>query len=126
VSSNDAAEVTGEDRADARLIWDFHQLPHEVRPCSAASVVSEVLQNAGIEVTSLLLISMPYLRGTGGMRYLDDQVFTQRHITDHAFRPPSPAEHLWKEATQISALWALARYGPSIVQAALDDLRATA
>jgi hypothetical protein len=67
-----------------------------------------------------------YLCGTGGMRYLDDQVFAQRHITVLAFRPPSPAGHLWSEATQISALRALARYGPSIVQAALDDLRATA
>ena len=66
-----------------------------------------------------------YLCGTGGMRYLDDRVFTQRHITVRTFRPPSPAGHLWSEATKISALWALARYGPAGVGAALDDLRAT-
>ena len=66
-----------------------------------------------------------YLCGTGGMRYLDDRAFTQRHITVHAFRPPSTTGHLWSEATKISALWALARYGPSALRAALDDLRAT-
>ena len=66
-----------------------------------------------------------YLCGTGGMRYLDDRAFTERHITVHAFRPPSTTGHLWSEATKISALWALARYGPSAVRAALDDTRAT-
>ncbi len=60
------------------------------------------------------------------MRYLDGSVFTPRHIAVHAFRTPSPAGHLWSEATKISALWALARYGPSAVRAAMDDLRATA
>ena len=66
-----------------------------------------------------------YLCGTGGRRYLDDRVFRQRHIRVHAFLPPSSTGNIWSEATKISALWALARYGPSAVRAALDDLRAT-
>lgn len=28
--------VSEEDRADARILWDFHQMGHELRPCSAA------------------------------------------------------------------------------------------
>ena len=66
-----------------------------------------------------------YLCGTGGMRYLDNHVFTQRHITVHAFQPPTSTGHIWTEATKISALWALARYGPAGLRATLDDLRAT-
>jgi len=66
-----------------------------------------------------------YLCGTGGMRYLDHRIFAEQHIRVHAFRPPSSAEDLWSEATEVSALWALARYGPFRVRAALDELRAT-
>jgi hypothetical protein len=62
-----------------------------------------------------------YLCGTGGMRYLDGRPFRERSLTVHAFRPPS-AEGLWTGAAQISALWALATYGPSDVKAAFDDL----
>ena len=137
MSSHNAADITEADRSDARLIWDFHQMPHEARPCSAAIALGsldlgvaattaqlyhaglfpvvvftgdssaatkdrfprgeavhyrvhalslgmpdeaillepkatntgqnigfsrEVLENAGIEVTSLLLISMPYMQ----------------------------------------------------------------
>jgi hypothetical protein len=29
------ASVTGQDRADARLIWGYHHTGHEPRPCSA-------------------------------------------------------------------------------------------
>jgi hypothetical protein len=29
------ASVTGQDRADARLIWGYHHMGHEPRPCSA-------------------------------------------------------------------------------------------
>ncbi|MET7548361.1 MULTISPECIES: YdcF family protein [unclassified Streptomyces] len=31
-----AAAISDADRADARAIWDFHQMGHELRPCSAA------------------------------------------------------------------------------------------
>ncbi|MEE4490132.1 YdcF family protein [Streptomyces sp. BE230] len=36
MTDHKAAAISGADRADARTIWDFHQMGHEVRPCSAA------------------------------------------------------------------------------------------
>lgn len=32
----DQAPISDADRADARAIWEFHQMGHELRPCSAA------------------------------------------------------------------------------------------
>ncbi|MFI0941128.1 WbqC family protein [Streptomyces sp. NPDC021020] len=64
-----------------------------------------------------------YLCGTGGWRYLDRRPFVERQLTVHAFRPPAVVGDLWTEATTISALWALAAYGPSAVGAAFDGLR---
>jgi len=64
-----------------------------------------------------------YLCGTGGMRYLDRRPFTQRQLNVHAFRPPAADHGLWTGAAKITALWALAAYGPSSVRSAFDDLR---
>lgn len=64
-----------------------------------------------------------YLCGTGGLRYLDHHPFAERQLNVHAFRPPVAAENLWTGAATITALWALAAYGPSRVSAAFDDLR---
>ncbi|MEE4490133.1 WbqC family protein [Streptomyces sp. BE230] len=64
-----------------------------------------------------------YLCGTGGLRYLDRRPFTEQQLNVHAFRPPIAAESLWAGAARISALWALAAYGPSSVVAAFDTLR---
>ncbi|GHI40545.1 WbqC family protein [Streptomyces violascens] len=65
-----------------------------------------------------------YLCGTGGMRYLDCHPFTERQLNVRAFRPPVAADGPWTGVAQITALWALARYGPNCVGAAFDDLRA--
>ncbi|MFI6056015.1 WbqC family protein [Streptomyces violascens] len=65
-----------------------------------------------------------YLCGTGGMRYLDCDPFTERQLNVRAFCPPVAAEGLWTGAAKITALWALAVYGPNCVGAAFDDLRA--
>jgi hypothetical protein len=64
-----------------------------------------------------------YLCGTGGMRYIDPRPFAERRLNVDAFRPPEAAEGLWTGAARISALWALAAYGPSRVAAALEALR---
>lgn len=65
-----------------------------------------------------------YLCGTGGLRYLDRRPFAERQLNVHAFRPPAAAQGLWTGAARITALWALAAYGPSSVGAAFDALRA--
>lgn len=64
-----------------------------------------------------------YLCGTGGMRYLDCRPFTEQQLKVRAFRPPIAAEGLWTGAAKITALWALAAYGPNCVGAAFEDLR---
>ncbi|MGW0829509.1 WbqC family protein [Streptomyces prunicolor] len=64
-----------------------------------------------------------YLCGTGGLRYLDHRPFVERQLNVHAFHPPTAAEDLWTGAARITALWALAAYGPSRVRAAFDGLR---
>ncbi|MFC5802169.1 WbqC family protein [Streptomyces formicae] len=64
-----------------------------------------------------------YLCGTGGMRYLDRHPFMERQLNVRAFRPPVAAEGLWTGAAKITALWALAAYGPNCVGAAFNDLR---
>ncbi|MFI1100267.1 WbqC family protein [Streptomyces melanogenes] len=65
-----------------------------------------------------------YLCGTGGLRYLDRRPFAERQLKVRAFCPPSASEDLWTRAAEITALWALAAYGPSSVEAAFDNLRA--
>ncbi len=48
--SHNAVGITEEDRADARLIWDFHQLNHELRPCSAAIALGSL--DLGVAATT--------------------------------------------------------------------------
>lgn len=64
-----------------------------------------------------------YLCGTGGLRYLDSRPFAARRLNVHPFRLPASAENLWTGAARITALWALAAYGPSRVKAAFESLR---
>lgn len=37
--TNDRPAITDDHRADARLVWEYHQVHHELRPCSAAVVL---------------------------------------------------------------------------------------
>ncbi|MGW5349509.1 WbqC family protein [Streptomyces sp. NPDC004031] len=64
-----------------------------------------------------------YLCGTGGLRYLDHRPFADRRLHVHPFQPPVTAGGLWTGAAKVSALWALAAYGPSAVRVAFDELR---
>jgi WbqC-like protein family len=64
-----------------------------------------------------------YLCGTGGLRYLDRRPFAERELNVRAFRPPAVTEGLWAGAARITALWALAAYGPARVRSAFEELR---
>ena len=75
-----------------------------------------------VDLTSAVGAST-YLCGTGGMRYLDSRPFIERRLNVRAFRPPVAAEDVWTGAAKITALWALAAYGPNCVGAAFDNLR---
>lgn len=65
-----------------------------------------------------------YLCGRGGLRYLDHRPFTDRSLAVDAFTVPSGVGGLWTAGTSVTALWALAAYGPAGVRAAFDGLRA--
>jgi len=58
-----------------------------------------------------------YLCGTGGMKYLDLDLFKQRGVNVTAFRTPDTG--IWTHARTISTLWALMKHGPSDVATAL-------
>ena len=60
-----------------------------------------------------------YLCGTGGMRYLDLDLFRQRGVPVTTFRTPDTG--LWTHGRTISALWTLMKYGPDDVAAALRN-----
>jgi hypothetical protein len=58
-----------------------------------------------------------YLCGTGGMRYLDLDLFQHLVTTVTPFRTPDTG--LWTNARTISALWTMMKHGPSDVVEAL-------
>jgi uncharacterized SAM-binding protein YcdF (DUF218 family) len=46
----DQAPISDADRADARTLWDFHQMGHELRPCSAAITLGSL--DLGVATTT--------------------------------------------------------------------------
>ncbi|MGW0829510.1 YdcF family protein [Streptomyces prunicolor] len=44
------ATISDADRADARALWDFHQMGHELRPCSAAIALGSL--DLGVAATA--------------------------------------------------------------------------
>jgi hypothetical protein len=62
-----------------------------------------------------------YLCGTGGMRYIEHEPFTERGLTVVPFRPPSTGD-MWRTANRLSSLWALMLMGPEWLNGALEGL----
>jgi len=60
-----------------------------------------------------------YLCGTGGMKYLDLDLFQRNGVPVTAFHTPGTG--LWTDSRKISALWALMNHGPINLAAALQD-----
>jgi uncharacterized SAM-binding protein YcdF (DUF218 family) len=50
VTAHQEAAISDTDRADARAIWDFHQMGHELRPCSAAIALGSL--DLGVATTT--------------------------------------------------------------------------
>lgn len=67
-----------------------------------------------------------YLCGPGGLRYIDPDRFTRIGIELVPFAAPSAEETslVWREARQVTGLWALAAHGPAAVAEAVADLAA--
>jgi hypothetical protein len=68
-----------------------------------------------------------YLCGTGGWRYLNQQLFADSGITVHRFTPPASSgqDNLgpWTAAQKVSALRALMRIGPAALESELQRVR---
>jgi WbqC-like protein family len=64
-----------------------------------------------------------YLCGTGGMRYLDTDLFRDSGIHVTPFHPPT--DGVWATAREISALWHLTAMGPENLQAQLRVIAQT-
>jgi hypothetical protein len=62
-----------------------------------------------------------YLCGTGGMGYLETDLFTAQHIAVISFQPP--ADRPWQTGREISEVHSLMRLGP---EALADQMRAVA
>lgn len=65
-----------------------------------------------------------YLCGTGGMTYLDQNPFAAQNIAVVPFRPPTTG--IWSSGRRLSALWALAAFGPQDMAARFRALPAHA
>jgi hypothetical protein len=60
-----------------------------------------------------------YLCGTGGRRYLSTEPFAECGVTVRWFEAPAPCDtqfDLWSSARQVSALWALMAFGPTVLR----------
>ncbi|MBI3687507.1 MAG: WbqC family protein [Actinobacteria bacterium] len=64
-----------------------------------------------------------YLCGPGGLRYLDERLFTGEHLTVIPFRTPVDASPPWVNAHRLSALWAMAQLGADTLATALRSQR---
>jgi hypothetical protein len=60
-----------------------------------------------------------YLCGTGGMRYIKHEPFTERELQVIPFCVPSSGK-VWGTATRLSSLWALMSIGPEGVRTELE------
>ncbi|WP_399128201.1 hypothetical protein [Actinacidiphila sp. ITFR-21] len=91
MTAHQEAAISDADRADARTIWDFHQMGHGLRPCSAAIALGSL--DLGVATTSAELYH-------AGMF------------------PVAPTEGLWSNSRRLSAVYALAALGAAGLAAA--------
>jgi hypothetical protein len=61
-----------------------------------------------------------YICGTGGMRYIQHEPFTEQGLMIIPFGVPASSAYLWQDATRLSALWGLMSVG---VEGVLGELR---
>ena len=90
------AAISDTDRADARTIWDFHQMGHALRPCSAAITLGSL--DLGVATTTAELYHagmFPVVVFTGDTSAATQERFPRgeaNHYREHALSLGVPDE----------------------------------
>ena len=93
--------MTAQDWADAEVVWDFHQLHHELVPCSAALVLGG--NDSGVASFAAELYHrglFPLLAFSGGKTPATEKLFPRgeaEHFREIALRRGVPAEAILLE-----------------------------
>ena len=82
------AVISDADRADANIIWDFHQMGHELRPCSAAITLGSLDLGVATVTADLYKAGMfPVVAFTGATSAATEERFPRGeavHFREHA------------------------------------------
>lgn len=97
----DQAPISYADRADARTIWDFHQMGHELRPCSAAITLGSLDLGVATATAELYHVGMfPTVVFTGDTSNATKARFPRgeaTHYREHALSLGVPDEAILLE-----------------------------
>ncbi|MFI6401407.1 YdcF family protein [Streptomyces sp. NPDC050548] len=95
------ATISDADRADARALWDFHQMGHELRPCSAAIALGSLdLGVAGAAADLYHAGMFPVVAFTGDISGATRERFPRGeavHYREHALSLGVPDEAILLE-----------------------------
>jgi len=101
VTAHQETAISDTDRADARAIWDFHQMGHTVRPCSAAITLGSL--DLGVATTTAELYHagmFPVVVFTGNTSAATEKRFPRgeaNHYREHALSLGVPDEAILLE-----------------------------
>ena len=96
MTASQEAAISDTDRADAHAIWDFHQMGHELRPCSAAITLGSL--DLGVATTTAELYHagmFPVVVFTGDTSAATQERFPRgeaNHYREHALSLGIPDE----------------------------------
>ncbi|MFE2885523.1 YdcF family protein [Streptomyces sp. NPDC059272] len=94
-------KISEADRADARIIWDFHQMGHELRPCSAAITLGSLDLGVASTTADLYHAGMfPVVVFTGDISEATKERFPRGeaiHYREHALSLGVPNEAILLE-----------------------------
>lgn len=93
--------ISDADRADARALWDFHQMGHELRPCSAAITLGSLDLGVATATADLYHAGMfPVVVFTGDTSAATEERFPRGeavHYREHALALGVPDEAILLE-----------------------------
>jgi len=115
MSVRESKVVTDQDRSDAELIWGYHQMGHEVRPCEVAIGLGSHDLGVAVHAAELYRAGLfPVMVFTGATSPTTRERFPRGeavHYREHAVELGVPAEAILVEprATNTGANMALSR-----------------
>jgi uncharacterized SAM-binding protein YcdF (DUF218 family) len=101
VTDREVTAISDADRADARAVWDFHQMGHEPRPCSAAITLGSLDLGVATATADLYHAGMfPVVVFTGDTSAATKERFPRGeaiHYREHALSLGVPNEAILLE-----------------------------